>query len=179
MLMGSGVEKTYHLIPCSFQCAACSSPQPSKTEWKACVARLYLRLHSQWASLKFRSVVGGVGCSGLRSPERSICLAPQTLVHWELFLPVLPLTDVALGKDLQQFSGHQGKRRHRARNFFLPNAMLQMQLRSARFLSAQSHTLAISVLLEMGRGLSQGNLHFKMEFFKAPKACRMGEKKRN
>lgn len=43
-----------------------------------------------------------------------------------------------------------------------------MQLRSAGCPSAQSLTLACSVLLETGRGLSQGNLHFKMEFFKAP-----------
>lgn len=44
--------------------------------------------------------------------------------------------------------------------------------------SQQSHTLAISVLLEPGRGLSQGNLHFKMEFFKAPKDQCMHKKKK-
>ena len=61
---------------------------------------------------------GGICGSSLGSPEHFICLAFQTLVHWELFLPVLPFTDVTLGKDLQPFSGHQGKRWRRARIFF-------------------------------------------------------------
>lgn len=39
---------------------------------------------------------------------------------------------------------------------------------------AQRHTLGTFVLLETGRGLSPGNLHFEMEFFKAPKPAVRG-----
>lgn len=52
-----------------------------------------------------------------------------------------------------------------------------MQLRSAGCPSAQSLTLAYSVLLETGRGLSQGNLHFKMGFFKAPQNLRCAKER--
>lgn len=136
-------------------------------EWKKrCSLSKPLTLIS--ASLKFLLIEGGSGWSSVRSLELFVCLASRTLVHWELFLLALPLTDVALGKDLQQISEHQGKRRHLARIFPLQTQCLQMQLWSAGCPSAQSLTLAYPVLLETGRGLSQGNLHFKMEFFKAP-----------
>lgn len=136
-------------------------------EWKKrCSLSKPLTLIS--ASLKFLLIEGGSGWSSVHSLELFVCLASQTLVHWELFLLALPLTDVALGKDLQQISEHQGKRRHLARIFPLQTQCLQMQLWSAGCPSAQSLTLAYPVLLETRRGLSQGNLHFKMEFFKAP-----------
>lgn len=118
---------------------------------------------------------GRICCTPLGSPELCICPAFRHMRLKNCFCQFC-LTDVALGKDLQQFTEHQGKRRHQARIFSFQTQYLQMQLRSAPFPSTRSCTLASSVLLETGKGLSQGNLHFKMKFFKAPEACSMSPK---